>query len=440
MMGFIHRTEIEGNPPPAGIAELVFYVFDDKFRLLYSFKSSGSDASDSDRFLLRINPNHASENPVLLESIKTHEPVSLVLSSGGGQRMFLHVLPYERKRGKWRYACVQVVTELPQSDSPDIAAQAFPEEFACLILVDGRNTIRSVSSREPVVLGFNSASLVGMSLMDHFSTAACEAILSAPANSGDLIHNCVFHCVDGSRCDTELMKLSAPDNYTLYGIYDVTPPEPNEEISEVVERERRRIGQDLHDSIGQLLTGISLLSRSLANRLGVRGNSDYRDAAQISELADDASNQIRQISRGLMPSEIVQHGLFVSLEELARITTDSCGIDCAARIDGDIEFSDGATESHLYRIAQEAVNNAVRHADAHCIEIIMSQENGIQQLVIRDDGTWKDPVESLAGIGLKTMEYRASVIGGKLEIDGCKAKGTQVICRVRIDDSLTVTA
>ncbi len=434
MMGFTSCTEIEGASPPAGISHFIFSVFDDKQRLLHTFRSTAPGAPDAESFSLQKGLG----NTALTEAAKTNEPISLDLSYGRGHRLFLHILPYERKRGKWRYACVQVVTE-SQPAAAD-AGYVYTEDFASLILVDNQGTIRAASQPEPGGLVSAPDSLMGMNMRDLFSEMACESICSKPANTCEPIQNCVFHCLDDSRCDTALIKLSAPDNYTLYGVYDVTPPQPTEIVSDVVDRERRRMGQDLHDSIGQLFTAISLLSRSLANRLGRMGSPDGRDASQISELADEASNQIRQISRGLMPSEIVHQGLSVSLQELARITTSSCGVDCAARIDHDLVFSDGAVETHLYRIAQEAVNNAVRHAGAQGIEIIVAEENGTVQMIVRDDGTWKEPVESLAGIGLKTMEYRASVIGGQLEVDGCSINGTQVICRLEADESMMTIA
>jgi len=232
----------------------------------------------------------------------------------------------------------------------------------------------------------------------------------------------------------EVKKYSASDHFTLYAMWDVTAPQSTEDLSQVANRERRRIGQDLHDSIGQLLTGISLLSRSLANSLKRLGHSGDLDAAQISALADDASNQIRKISRGLMPSEIVDKGLFDSLRELARTTSNSCGLLCVARIDETAKFADGAVETHLYRIAQEAVNNAVRHADASRIDIVVTQENGLPRLEVVDNGTWKETVSDVNGIGMRTMEYRASAIGAHFRAGAHEQGGTSVVCLLEAEE------
>ncbi|WP_168433390.1 sensor histidine kinase [Pontiella sulfatireligans] len=89
-----------------------------------------------------------------------------------------------------------------------------------------------------------------------------------------------------------------------------------------------------------------------------------------------------------------------SLIELAESTTESCGVKCVVQMDGSVSMSDAGVETHLYRIAQEAVNNAIRHARASYIEIAVSSENGMLQLMVADDGTWKEPAENLRGIGL----------------------------------------
>jgi signal transduction histidine kinase len=248
--------------------------------------------------------------------------------------------------------------------------------------------------------------------------------------------SCVFICKDGSRRDVEIKKYPLPDGFTLYGIFDITSSQFTEEASQISMRERRRIGQDLHDSIGQLLTGISLLSRSLANNLQRENLPGDMDAIQISELADDASDQIRQISRGLMPTDIVMRGLFASLKHLAKVTTECCGLVCEVQIDESIAFSDGAVETHLFRIAQEAVNNAVRHANADRIDIILAKKKDGPRLVVRDNGHWRNIMENSGGIGMKTMHYRAAAIDGHLHIGQREAGGTEVICSLELDELL----
>jgi two-component sensor histidine kinase len=390
-----------------------------------------------DYFQFLNDSGHAFDHYVLSEAQKTRKPMSVALSYGEGQRKYLYVLPYERKRGKWRFACVQVSTEAPDPDAvaaPSLCTMA--EDRVCLVLADSGNLIRSVGARVPETFGYDAESLLGMSLEDMFSNTDLDVLSACSADTNEPILSCTFHGVDGTKRDVEIKKFSAPDKCTLYAICDVSPRPSMEEFSNATAHERRRIGQDLHDSIGQTLTGISLLSRSLSNALQRDEHEGGGDASQISDLADTASNQIRQISRGLMPSEIVKSGLYESLRELARITSATCGVDCRAQLDEVIEFPDVAVETHLYRIAQEAVNNAVRHAEADRVDIIVSEVEGMPQLEVVDDGRWAEPVGNMVGIGLKTMEYRASAIGGLLQVEHDAPDGTKVICRIEKDESL----
>lgn len=306
----------------------------------------------------------------------------------------------------------------------------------CLVLVDSHGTIRSVSSRIPESFGHAAEDLVGRELNAFFKESDIEVLQACTADTNESILGCMFACLGGSMREVELRKFSAADKFTLYGICDISPRQRVEEFAEVTARERRRIGQDLHDSIGQTVTGISLLSRSLANSLRRDGHAGSDDASQISELADEASNQIRQISRGLIPSEIVKRGLYEALRELARLTTQTCNVVCETRLDDTLEFSDAAVQTHLYRITQEAVNNAVRHAEPSRIEIAIHEVNGMPQLSVVDDGGWVEPQNSDGGIGLKTMQYRASAIGGQFRIGAAAQGGTQVTCRIEVDESL----
>ncbi|MCF7817072.1 MAG: sensor histidine kinase [Kiritimatiellales bacterium] len=421
------------------MATLIFCVFDEKHKIHHNFRASQSPELDDGAFRFMEDPSCIAENSFLTDAFRLRESSSVVLSCGGGQRKYLYVLPYERKWGKWCFACVQVTTVPPNPDDVALSGGcALAEERVCLVLVDSRDTIRAASPRVPEAFGYESKNLIGLNLGDLFSGSDAEVLSGCSADTNESILSCTFFCLDGSKRDVEVKKFSAPDGFTLYGICDVSPRRSMEEFAEATARERRRIGQDLHDSIGQTLTGISLLSRSLSNVLNRDGHGGSTDASQISELADEASNQIRQISRSLMPSDIVQRGLCDALRELARITTASCNVVCEAFLDESLEFPDVAVETHLYRIAQESVNNAVRHAGASRIEIIVCEVDGLQQLEVVDNGRWKEPATNLAGIGLKTMEYRASAIGGLLHLGHGAQGGTRVTCRLELDEALAL--
>lgn len=365
-----------------------------------------------------------------------HMPSTAVSMCGGGERNCLYVLPYEHKPDEWHYACVQVLVHQPSpNDVLDLSISELVKGQVCFFLVDSCNIVRAANPRIDGPFVAASSALMGAEFSEFFSENDLRRVLLSPADTGISIDDCVFHCLDGSRRDVAIKKFSLPNSFVLYVFFDVSPPKVTTEFEGEGVRERRRIGQDLHDSVGQLMTGMSLLSRSLANRLMNEGNPATSDADQISSLADEASDQIRSISRGLMPSEIVQCGLFDSLHELARTTTESCGIACAAQIDESVVFGDGAVETHLYRIAQEAVNNAVRHANARAIQIIVSREEEVPNLTVLDNGTWKIPSDDLNGIGLKSMAYRAGAIGARLTVGASDTGGTQMVCLMEMEES-----
>ncbi len=442
MFGLSKKTaHKEAYPPPSGVAEIVFCVFDEKHRLLHRFSSNADEYYPTDQFQFLNDSEHAFDYCILREATDTGKPVSLSMGYGEGIRKCLYVLPYECKKQKMRFACLQVSRTGDSAEGCGAANGCIlsPDRFF-LLLAGPDGSVRSTSSSIPKAFGYAQNNLIGMNLNDLFSSIDLEIITSSAADTADPILSCVFFCPDGARRDVEIRKYSAPDHFTLYAISDTTPAQFAEELSQVTTRERRRIGQDLHDSLGQLLTGISLLSRSLANSLKLLGNGGDTDALQISALADDASNQIRQISRGLMPSEIVQKGLFESLRELADTTTSSCGVPCVASLDVSVELADRAVETHLYRIAQEAVNNAVRHAEASRIDIMIARINGVPRLEIRDDGTWKGNLENRNGIGMRTMQYRASAIGGHLKVGALPEGGSRVACVLETEDVLTIEA
>ncbi len=429
MAWFSRKAErIEAGLPLDGIDEIVFCVFDEKYRLQHHFTSG--HAQEPGPFSLLAQPERTFDHQILRAAVASRGPVSMVVSHGEDRRLGLHILPFERKPGKWFFACFQVGgTAGVQEEEIRLSVESLMPGRLCLLLVDGQHRIRSVGACIPEAFGYERKSLLGMSLGDLFPGINLGTLSSFPMNTNQVALNCLLVCSDGARREVQIRQYSAPQGLVLYALSDTTPKLVVEDPAQVASRERRRIGQDIHDSIGQMLTGISLLSRSLGNGLTRSGlMAEASDAAQISALADEASNQIRQISRDLMPTEIVTKGLFDSLRELARITTVTCGMRCVAHIDDEVEFSDGAEETHLYRIAQEAVNNAVRHSGGSKVEIVLARAGGGYRLEVVDDGTWKDNAGNLTGIGLKTMEYRATAIGARLMVGGDPRGGSRMSC------------
>ena len=194
---------------------------------------------------------------------------------------------------------------------------------------------------------------------------------------------------------------------------------------------QRGIAQDLHDDIGQELTGLGLKAETLADMLAPTENREGKLATDIASALDRTHDKIRGLCRGMLPIELGEGMLAGALEQLAATTTTGSRIvskfDCS---EPDAAF-DSRVSVHLYRIAQEAVANAVRHSRARNIRISLAQENGETVLTVEDDGTGlSSEATQTEGMGLRTMRYRAGLIGGKLEVGPGPSGGAQVACRL----------
>lgn len=201
-------------------------------------------------------------------------------------------------------------------------------------------------------------------------------------------------------------------------------------VLEISEREQRRIGQDLHDGLGQHLTGIAFMTKVQEQKLVERQVPEAADAAKIVHLVNDAILKTRELSRGLLPVVSEAHGLMSALRLHASEVEDLFGITCRFECEQPVLVHDAPMATHLYRIAQEAVNNAVKHAHANSILIRLFGSQSEGTLMIKDDGIGIErPLTPHTGVGLQIMNYRTGVIGGSLEIHKEQPSGTSVTCR-----------
>ena len=203
------------------------------------------------------------------------------------------------------------------------------------------------------------------------------------------------------------------------------------DVLEISEREQRRIGHDLHDGLGQHLTGTALAGQVLAERLTAHALAEAEDAERIVGLIEDAIELTRSLARGLSPVAMDADGLSVALAELADQTTAQFYLPCAFRAAAPVRLSDPAAATHLYRIAQEAVGNAIRHGRPSRLDILLAEESqGRVTLTIRDDGMGLPPPSQRtgAGLGLRIMAHRARMIGATLDVRAGVDRGTIVEC------------
>lgn len=203
------------------------------------------------------------------------------------------------------------------------------------------------------------------------------------------------------------------------------------EILEVGERERRRIGRDLHDSLGQLLTGTAFSAQVLQERLAQEGREEAGDAQRIVAWVEQGIELTRALSRGLDPVEIESGGLAQGLRELAEKTSTIAKVKCDFNDDDLASVTDSALATHLYRIAQEAVTNALKHGHAKHVAIRLEDDGDLVTLTVRDDGSGlPDTGERGTGMGLRIMAHRALVMHGAFEVRRLEPHGTLVRCEV----------
>ena len=202
------------------------------------------------------------------------------------------------------------------------------------------------------------------------------------------------------------------------------------EVQEISEQEKRRIGQDLHDGLGQYLTGVSFMVKVVEQKLASKGYPEFADVAKISGMVNETISQARDLARGLCPVELETNGLQAALQELANRITKHVGVPCELVAPQTTRVYDNAAAVHLYRIAQEAVNNGIKHGRAKNIRISLDTQNNQVVLTVKDDGIGipKDKRHKPGGMGLRVMNYRAAIIGATVKVESAPNDGTLVTC------------
>ena len=212
------------------------------------------------------------------------------------------------------------------------------------------------------------------------------------------------------------------------------------EILEISEREQRRIGHDLHDGLGQHLTGTALASRVAIDHLAARElHAEAEKVERVAGLISDAIELTRNLARGLSPVVVEVEGLSIALTELAESTVAQFYLPCAFEADPSLRVSDPVVATHLYRIAQEAITNAIRHGRAGSVHLALAREpeGGGLMLTIRDDGVGLPPPDQRRreGMGLRIMAHRARMIGATLDVVPGPKGGCVVRCRMDLPSS-----
>jgi signal transduction histidine kinase len=207
------------------------------------------------------------------------------------------------------------------------------------------------------------------------------------------------------------------------------------EVVGISDAEQRRIGQDLHDGVCQVLAALSCSAAELRGELEKRNlPEEARSAGELARLLQSAVVETRDLARSLVPAHVSEVGLSLALESLAQSVSRLHRIDCTFRSSGGEIDRNDAVATHLYRIAQEAINNATKHGKAKSIAIALDGADDRVTLRVADDGTGIPvPPPSNDGIGMAVMRYRARLSGGDLTVESPPSGGTIVSCTARMN-------
>jgi len=254
---------------------------------------------------------------------------------------------------------------------------------------------------------------------------------------GELNGACVEYWRQGSAGRDQwfsLMVIPLPGgNGAILLHEDITPLKViKRQIIAGAERERRRIGQELHDTVCQQLSGAAMIAHGLGDTLARSDAEAGAKVLELSGLVQSAADQVRTIARGLHPVTLDTGGLVAALKELATQTNEH--VPCMLVCDRDVTIRNEETASNLYRIAQEAVTNAIKHAAPTRITIAVRQSSTHFLLSVEDDGMgFPSETDAAGGMGLKIMKNRASTIGARLDFGNRPKRGAWLRCTLPIN-------
>ena len=207
----------------------------------------------------------------------------------------------------------------------------------------------------------------------------------------------------------------------------------DQEIAQVADRERRRLGQDLHDRLGQHLTGTALAAQVLKEKLAAKSSPEVTDAEKLVHYVEEGIDLTRNLARGFFSPELEADGLIVALEGLAENISERFAVNCIFHGERLIPMRDPEVATQLYRIAQEAATNAAKHAAPEQIDIRISVDDSRLTLAITDDGVgFPDSPSDSKGLGLRLMRHGAALIGGTFNVRRNGRCGTIATCKVTI--------
>lgn len=339
----------------------------------------------------------------------------------------------------------QQITEQQLRESEARARSILETTVDAIITINPKGNIKTFNKTAEKLFGFNSKEVIGENVkilmpdpyksehddyMDHYLETGERKIIG------------IGREVTGKRKDGStfpmylaVSEVKLPDQHIFTGIVrDISEQRRLEqEVLRISEHERQRIGQDLHDGLGQMLTGIGLITKNLSQQLSMEKNPLAEEAEEINSLIKQADEQARSLARGLVPVEFDEKGLEAALERLKQNAEKLFDIECSLEVLGDIDFDDATQAIHLYRIAQEGVSNAVKHGGATKVSVHLASTDKHIRLRVADNGSgFAKNWDSEGGLGVRIMQFRARLVGGNLEISDVPDKGAIITCTIPV--------
>lgn len=306
-----------------------------------------------------------------------------------------------------------------------------------IITIDQRGTIESVNAAALRMFGYSAEELIGQNVKilmpTPYSVEHDEYITSyLRTGIGKIIgigREVVARRKDGSVFPVDLAVSEMDHLKKFTGILrDISERKQlQREIVEIGLMEKRRLGETLHDELGQELTALGLLAGGHLESVKESAPADVETATKIRDGLKRLLHQVRDMAQGLSRAEVEPSGLPSVLEDLTAWLSEASKIDFVFEGDVAIDMKDALIANHLYRIAQEACTNALKHSEGNKVRVSLHARDGVATLRIEDDGVGM-PVDRSEGLGLKIMHNRAAVIGAKLTIERGKCRGTVVTC------------
>jgi signal transduction histidine kinase len=328
-----------------------------------------------------------------------------------------------------RYALQHYATMRSLQKSNERFRLLFERSLDAILISDDEGRILEANSASCTLLGCTHEELIDMKMSEVLRAGfGSKSDRLRDQSFGELC----FTLPSGEHGYAEFSSYRFAPELNLNILRDITDRRRLEnEIQEISEKEQRRLGQDLHDGLGQSITGISFLAKVLQQKLAARKAEETEGAANIVTLLQQALLQCREIARGLCPVVLESNDLHAALQQLSDNLEKYFGVASELRCDPRVKIEDNAVAVHLYRIAQEATTNAVKHGQAKKVTISLSQRNGQISLRVEDNGVGitKEKIKN-KGIGLRVMQHRARMIGANVDFERDVRGGTIVTCTV----------